>query len=265
MVSFSKKMFFALSFLYLGIHLLFFIFQRKLLFPNPSLLTKDASHSILQIPSSDGRSIYLLISEVPKSRALVLHFHGNAEIIQDTQELAEHYKKIGISFVAMEYAGYGLAHKDSISENKLYDDAEKTFTFLKERFPNQQIVLEGQSIGTGIAVELAKRGYGQKLILFSPYSSVLELARAHYPFLIFLPYLALDRFENRAKTSFIKMDTLIVHGKEDEIVPFQMGAALHSKITNSKLLALDHTGHNDLFLNHTDSIFLEIENLIGKK
>ena len=97
------------------------------------------------------------------------------------------------------------------------------------------LILVGQSIGCGPAIEMARRGYGKKLILLSPFTSLLALSKRIYPMfspaLKLLPFLLLDKFDNLAKAKELKeVESLVIHGSQDEIVPYDMGRDLAAAI-----------------------------------
>ena len=97
------------------------------------------------------------------------------------------------------------------------------------------LILVGQSIGCGPAIEMARRGYGQKLILLSPFTSLLALSQRIYPIfspaLKLLPFLLLDKFDNLAKAKELEgVKSLVIHGSQDEIVPYDMGKDLAAAI-----------------------------------
>lgn len=96
------------------------------------------------------------------------------------------------------------------------------------------LVLVGQSIGCGAAVEMARQGYGQKLLLLSPFTSLLALSQRIYPVfapaLKIFPFLLNDKFDNLAKAKQVSSETLVIHGDKDEIIPYDMGRELAGQI-----------------------------------
>jgi len=109
-------------------------------------------------------------------------------------------------------------------------------------------VLLGQSLGTGVATEMARRGSGARLILISPFTSVPEMARFRIPF--FPASLVRHRFDNKAKAAGITLPVLIIHGTEDEVVPFAMGERLVSLFPHAQLAPIRGGQHNDLLTVH---------------
>merc|ERR1712066_398041 len=98
-------------------------------------------------------------------------------------------------------------------------------------------MLMGQSIGCAVAMEMSRRGFGSRLVLLSPFTSTAEISSRFYPFLIpvlsFLPWMVRDPFDNKAKAGDVAVPTLVIHGTEDEIVPFEMGETMAKMIQGS--------------------------------
>ena len=110
-------------------------------------------------------------------------------------------------------------------------------------------MLQGQSLGSGVAVELALRGHGSRLVLISPYTSIPDLA-GKVVWLSPFRWLVRDRFDTRAAAPRIPMPVLIIHGTDDEVVPFWMGEVLAKTFAKATFLPLENAHHNDLWEEH---------------
>mmetsp|Transcript_21883 Transcript_21883/g.89042 ORF Transcript_21883/g.89042 Transcript_21883/m.89042 type:complete len:126 (-) Transcript_21883:1859-2236(-) len=107
----------------------------------------------------------------------------------------------------------------------------------------------GQSIGTGVALEMATRGWGKKVVLISPFLSLPKLVGSILPEVIaWMRFLLLDKFMNSAKITELDQPICIIHGVRDEIVPHQHGEEL-AKIGGDKVqfYSIENAGHNDIF------------------
>ena len=132
--------------------------------------------------------------------------------------------------------------------------------------PRDSIVLVGQSIGSGVALAMAEKGFGGGgLVLLSPFTSLVDMAAEVLPWLRPLltafPFFLRDRLDNasRARAAFAERRTLIVHGTRDEVVPFTQGQALAAAFPDNaavagaggsppcRFVALDGFGHNDVW------------------
>ncbi|MBK7858340.1 MAG: alpha/beta hydrolase [Archangiaceae bacterium] len=206
---------------YLAICALLFTQQRKLIFPAPA----SKAPAVRRIAPGDAGPI-------------VVFFHGNADCAGEQQWLAD---QLGHSFVAVEYPGYG-ALPGSPSEEAIYTAAEAQLQGL----PRERLVLVGQSIGSGPAVELARRGYGRKLVLLSPFTSLPDAAQLTLPWLP-ARWLTRDRFDSASKAPGISVPVLVIHGDRDEVVPYPLGARLAPLFPHGELMTISGAHHNDLW------------------
>ena len=116
-----------------------------------------------------------------------------------------------------------------------------------EHVPRERVVLVGRSLGTGVATEMARRGHGSRLILISPYTSLPEVAKGIVPFWVPVGLLMRDRFPTAERAPSVVIPVLIIHGTDDEVIPFAMGEHLASVFPHARLRQVEHAGHNDLF------------------
>ena len=102
----------------------------------------------------------------------------------------------------------------------------------KKKVKNNKIILYGESLGTGVAIEMAKKDYNS-IILESPFTSIENSAKIYYPYLP-VKFLLKDRFDSINKIKMVKTPILIMHGEKDDIVPFSMGKELYEKANDPK-------------------------------
>eukprot|EP00929_Paragymnodinium_shiwhaense_P009050 TRINITY_DN113086_c0_g1_i1.p1 TRINITY_DN113086_c0_g1~~TRINITY_DN113086_c0_g1_i1.p1 ORF type:complete len:360 (+),score=51.75 TRINITY_DN113086_c0_g1_i1:60-1139(+) len=239
-----------------------FLLQRKLIFlpdgnavPPTSRLGKP---DVILLPTGSNNALERHVAAYYKplkpNAPVLVFFHGNADQLgYGAAYLADFYRqRHGFGFYGIEYPGYGLAKEGKPTETSLYEAAEAMLQHLQDEYDvsGDRVVLVGQSIGCAVAVEMAKRGFGSKMVLLAPFTSMPDVAGSIYPFLSpllkTLPFVLLDKFDNAAKAADISIDTLVVHGTADEIVPFSMGEELVDKFQSSDLLKVPGSGHNDL-------------------
>jgi hypothetical protein len=223
---------------------------RSFLYPAPrrGLERAPDGGELLSFQAADGQTAQALwLPASPDAPALV-HFHGNGETIADSVSLGRELVRGGLSFLAVEYRGYGSSPADEgPSEEGLYADAEGALAMLVQRGVSpERIVLWGTSLGSGVALEMAVRGHGSRLILVTPYTSIPDVAARVVPFLP-ARWLIGDRFDNLAKAARVRVPTLVLHGDHDALVPYDMGLALARAIDGAELITVAGGGHNDLF------------------
>jgi fermentation-respiration switch protein FrsA (DUF1100 family) len=211
------------------------------------------------IASKAGRKVFALYAPPDGDAVPVLvHFHGNGEELVDLVDLVTLIRARGVGVLAVEYPGYGLSRENEPNETNIYEDAEVALRHLIDGgVARERIVLSGQSLGSGVAVEMARRGLGARLLLFSPYTSMSDMANHYLPV---LPnhFLVRDRFDNAVKAPGIALPVLVVHGTDDEVIPFRFGKKLAGLFPDARFFPLERGRHNDLFLRGGDSLLDEV-------
>jgi len=226
-----------------------YVAQRRIIYPVPGRViqpnTEDASLEEISVPGAHN-TVGLYFAGAPGAPTL-LHFHGNGEQIADLIALGRAVQARGLGFFAMEYPGYGIA-EGAPSEPTNYAAAEASIQHLQARHgvTRDKLVLQGQSLGTGVAVEMARRGHGARLILLSPYTSMVDMGKLTLP--VFPGDLIHDRYLNLEKAPAVSQPTLVIHGTHDEVIPVSMGVRVADALPHAELRLVDAGRHNDLFV-----------------
>jgi pimeloyl-ACP methyl ester carboxylesterase len=223
---------------YLAVCAAVFFLQRGMLFPAPRASLREPPANVGYQRLKGAELLYL---PGEPGAPVVVHFHGNGEQVLDTLDLGEALQTEGLGFLAVEYPGYGFA-PGAPTEEGIYAAAVSALEWVKA----ERVVLSGQSIGTGVAVEMARRGYGERVALFSPYTSVTALAALHFSWLP-TGLLVRDRFDSAAKAPQIHQPVLIVHGEQDDLIPIALGEELAKRFPKAQLVRVAGAGHNDLW------------------
>lgn len=175
---------------------------------------------------------------------VLLYFHGNAESAAQNVPMAADLAGRGLDVVLVEYRGYG-GLPGSPFETGLYEDAQAALDAVLARDVSPaRIALVGRSLGTGVASELAHRGHGKALVLVSPYTSMVDMGR-----LVVGPMAALlmpDRFDTARKVPDLAIRVTVIHGTQDEVIPFEQGRTVASLAKQGLLCAVDGASHNDI-------------------
>ncbi|WP_162601148.1 alpha/beta hydrolase [Occallatibacter savannae] len=235
---------------YAAIVAAFYFSQRSLLyFPPRGYLEKAPNKRFLEVPvtTADGLSLKAWYAPASSKSSTIVFFHGNGDSLLGAAQIAEPYIRAGYGFLAVEYRGYsGLPGKPT--EVGLYNDARACIEkLIASGVAPQHIILYGHSLGTGVAVQMAREFPVGGLMLLAPCLSIASLAQIHYPFLP-ARLLVLDRFENDKKISHIHVPVLIANGAEDQLIPPSHGAKLFSLARDPKEYhSIPGTGHNDSF------------------
>lgn len=203
--------------------------------------------TLLTARAADGVPVNALEFAAPKATRTIVHFHGNAETAEDNAALARDFKRRGFSVVLAEYRGYGRSKGAPPTEEGLYLDAAAILDALAARGVGpERVVLWGQSLGTGVATEMAKRNRGSRLVLVAPFTSTYELGKRIVPILP-MSYVMVDRFDSIDKAPTIAMPTLVVHGNIDDVIPMEFGKRLSEAFPHATFLEVPEGRHDNLY------------------
>ncbi|AFZ17843.1 alpha/beta hydrolase [Allocoleopsis franciscana] len=235
-----KRLIRSLIFIYTFFCLyVFFFADGKIFLPQPSSYAD--TRDILKVTTHDQIQLSAVYLPNPASQYTIVYIHGNAEDLGDIQPVLQSLQKIGFSVFAYDYRGYGTS-QGKPSERHAYQDIEVVYNYLVRQLgvPPRRIIAFGRSVGGGSAVDLAARQPLAGLILESSFISAF---RVILPF----PILPFDKFPNLDKIKKVKCPVLIMHGKADEVIPFQHGQKLFAAAHEPKLsFWVDEASHNDL-------------------
>jgi len=223
----------------------------SVLFPAPRVdRAPDAlATKLVDLPEDDGSASAMALWYPPPNDTarVVVFFHGNGETIFDDAPLAETLAAEGLGVMLVEYRGYGITYGTSPTERSLYDDGEAAMNKLHRSFgiPNERIGIWGVSLGTSIASEMARRGHGTRLALVAPFTSIVDVAKRKVPWLP-MSLVMKHQLDTLSRAKAIAQPTLVVHGDQDELVPFDMGETLSRAIPHGRLMRIAGGHHNDV-------------------
>lgn len=176
----------------------------------------------------------------------VLFFQGNAGDIADRAPRMAFYQSKGLGAAFLSYRGFG-GSTGHITETGLITDARTAYDWLTQRTPPGKIALTGESLGTGIAVQLAAQVPVAAVALDAPYASTLAIAQWRFPYLP-VALLMKDQFLSIDHIAAIRAPLLIQHGTADEVIPFTSGQTLFAAAVEPKIfIPLPSRGHEIIF------------------
>jgi fermentation-respiration switch protein FrsA (DUF1100 family) len=154
----------------------------------------------------------------------------------------------------MAYRGYAGSTGYPTEANNIADARRAYDALVQEGVPPSSIILYGESLGTNVATRMAAEKASAGLILESPYTSVLEIALTDYPFLP-VRLLLSDRYETDKVIPQVRVPLLILHGKQDDVIPVAMAHRL-VKLANEpkRLVILPEGEHSDLYLEGNNAL-----------
>jgi fermentation-respiration switch protein FrsA (DUF1100 family) len=231
--------------LYAVVCLLVLVFQDRLVwFPDRArpVLPRGDDVEELELVTTDGVRLVAWLLEARAPRGWLLFCHGNAGNVESRVPVGRTLRDLGWSVLLLDYRGYG-ASAGRPSEEGTVLDAEAAFDALVARRPDP-VALFGESLGVGVALELARRRPVAALVLESGFTSIPDMGASAYPWLP-ARWLARIRYDNLAKIGTTRAPILLVHSPHDEIVPFAHAERLRAAAPPGTELLATRGGHND--------------------
>ena len=226
------------------------VLERRLIFhPDGRVATPGLGIAGLRVvPAGPASGLAARAWHVPASpnAPTMVFLHGNAGNIGDREDRIAAFAQAGLGILMVEYPGYG-GEPGRPSEKALLGAGRRALEFLDgEGVPSRDVVLYGESIGTGIATRLATEREVGGLVLESPYTSILDIACTLLPWLP-VRLLLSQRFEQLSLIARVHAPLLVLQGALDRIVPPAMGQAVYAAAnTPKRLWTAPLAGHNDL-------------------
>jgi fermentation-respiration switch protein FrsA (DUF1100 family) len=223
--------------IYLGLLLFLYLYQDHLLYL-PDLPSRKVditpenaglAFESVTLTAEDGVKTDGWFLPHPKARATLLFFHGNAGNISHRLDSLALFHSLGLSVLIIDYRGYGRS-EGRPNEAGIYRDADAAWRHLVDtrQIAPEHILLFGRSFGGAVAAYLASRHPALGLILESTFTSAPEMAAQLYPW---LPARWLTRFkyDSRGRLADIHMPLLVIHSRQDDIIPFSHGETLYAE------------------------------------
>ena len=235
---------------YTLICVIFYFFQHFFFF-RPEILPHEFTYKYpfdfeeKDFEMEDGGHINAIHFRVPNSRGVIYYLKGNSRSIKGWGKFAKDFVSNGYDFFMMDYRGFGKS-KGKRTENILYNDAQTLYQWLSRQYPEDEIVIYGRSMGSGIAARIASWNKPKMLILDSPYYSFFhQIKRYGY----ILPLRWLLRYQIRTDRFFKKIESpiFLIHGTKDRLIPYEHSVLLQKiQPERAQLLTIEGGGHNNL-------------------
>lgn len=193
-----------------------------------------------------GKGLHGWFARQPGSGVVTLHLHGNGGNITHRMLSARHILAAGSSVLLLDYRGYGKS-EGRPTERGLYEDAEAAYRWLlAQGYEARQIILHGESLGTAVAVELARRHPCRAVILEAPFTSAKAVAGRVLPLLG--PALVWG-YDSLSKIRQVRVPLMFIHGDRDEVIAYEFGQKLFRAANEPKRFwTISGATHNDLHL-----------------
>ena len=194
-----------------------------------------------------------------KDYKTILFLHGNAGSLENRIHKINHFEDMNVNFLLVSWRGFS-GNEGKPTEKGLYQDAKSAVAWLKSKgISENDIIIYGESLGTGVATEIAQNKNFGGIILESPFTSMIDAGKDKYPFLP-VRLLLKDKYESDKKINNIKSPILIMHGKVDNIVPFHMGRKMYELANEPKYSYFSE--YDDHMMEYNEKLLKALRNFI---
>ena len=243
MLNLNNKMFFVKSIIlvfsiYIVLLIFLYFYQRKLLY-HPTVNNYIEANNLvpkiekITILTSDNHYLLGWFHKKDISKKTILFLHGNAGSIENRIYKLNHFENLDLNFLIIAWRGFS-GNSGKPNEKGLYDDARSAVNWLKSiGIKEEKIILYGESLGAAVAIEISQNKNFAGMILESAFTSMVEMGKKYYPFFP-VTILLQDRYESINKIKNVYFPVLVMHGKKDQIVPFDMGKKIYASANPPK-------------------------------
>ena len=261
-----NKIYFSLILLllvYLVITSCLYLFQRSLLYhPTENNYYGDVlkvSIEKIKIKTKDNLELLSWYHKKNSKYKIILFLHGNAGTLENRIHKINHFKDMKVNFLILAWRGFSK-NKGKPTEQGFYEDANSAIKWLKtEGFEEEDIIIYGESLGTGVTTEIAQNKNFAGIILESPFTSMIDAGKNKYPFFP-IRLLLKDKYESSKKIKNINSPILIMHGEKDSIVPFYMGQKMYELANKPKYFYFSK--YDDHMMEFNEKLLQQLKNFI---
>lgn len=240
-----------IAIIYAAIAALMWAVQRSLLYYPHRQMGTPADHGLpgftaLTLRAEDGMRLAVWHFPARQGFPTVLYFHGNAGHLGYRQPIYATLAQAGFGVLALSYRGFGTS-EGSPTEQGLYRDGRAAIAYARDALyvPPERLVLYGESLGTGVAVQMATEFPVGAVVLQAPFTSITDVAARLYPFMP-VRMLIKDRFDSLRKMPRVGAPVLILHGERDTLIAPAYGRELLAAVRGPQHgVFFPDTGHDD--------------------
>ncbi|MCE3233611.1 MAG: hypothetical protein K0R98_1868 [Rickettsiaceae bacterium] len=236
--------------LYAGINAYLYVFQRNLLYHPVKEMAGPATYGVadtekIDLTTSDNVKIVAWYKKTKFGKPVMLYLHGNAGNLSDRAEKLKAFLAKDMGMLAVSWRGFG-GSDGSPTEEGLYNDARAAIKYLSDNgIKPENIFFYGESLGSGVAVQMATEFEVRAMVLEAPYTSISSRAAELYPY-IAVKLLLKDHFSSIEKIGKVHTPVMIFHGYLDNVMPVTHGRRMLEAANEPKEARIfDHTGHTD--------------------
>lgn len=212
----------------------------------------------LTFTTNDGVKLNGLLFKSTQSKGLIFYLHGNAGSLNTSALIAKTYTGLGYDIFMIDYRGFGKSEGDISEQAQLFSDNQIVYDELKKSYKEEDILILGYSIGTGMATKLASMNKPKRLILQAPYYSLVDMMKKKYPYIptFILKY----RFETKEYLKKCDMPITIFHGKQDQVIYHGSSVKLMADFDKINLFTLKNQDH--FYITRNEQYLLELKKIL---
>ena len=244
------KILLGLLIVYIAICTILFFNQEQLIF-FPNKLSPHFQFAFpgefeeINIKTSDNKLLNAVLFKADSSRGVIFYLHGNAGALDSWGEVAKTYTDMHYDVFMLDYRGYGKSEGYITNQHQFLDDVQQAYNYIKKKYPENEIIVLGYSIGTGAAANIAANNHPRLLILQAPYYSLTDMMKHNYP--IIPTFILKYKFETNKYIQNCKMPIIIFHGDADGVIYYQSSLKLRALLKpTDTLITLHNQGHNGI-------------------
>jgi uncharacterized protein len=252
--------------LYAVICSLLYFFQEKIIFI-PEKLDRQHRFAFQQpfeerfITMQDGVALHGLHFKTDSAKGLIFYLHGNAGSLDGWGHVAKTYTDNHYDVFIFDYRGFGKSEGKIKGSEQVFQDNQQLYDTLKKQYPENQMIVLGYSIGSGMAARLAATNHPKKLILQAPYYNLPDMLKKLIPFVP--SWILKYRFMTNEYLKEYAQPITIFHGDQDEVIPYESSLQLQAEFKpKDSLITLKNQGHNGITEN--PEYQLAIKALLGQ-
>jgi pimeloyl-ACP methyl ester carboxylesterase len=197
------------------------------------------------INTVDGTILSGLLFTADSAKGVIFYLHGNSGSLHTWGNVAKTYTDLNYDVFLLDYRGFGKSEGIIDGQDQLYADIQSAYDVLKQNYSENEIIVLGYSIGTGLAAKVASTNNPHLLILQAPYYSLTDMMRNTYPIIptVFLKY----KFETNEYLQDCKMPVVLFHGRHDQVIYYGSSLKLKAEFKSTdRLITLKGQGHNGM-------------------
>jgi len=225
-----------------------FVMQRQLIYhPFRQILATPEAVGLkfheIKLKSPDGVEFMVWFIPAESSVVSAVYFHGNAENVSNSIDRYQMLHDLGVNVYAFEYRGYA-GSMGTPSEDAIAQDLTTFSEYLTESLPaGAKIILLGRSLGGGVAAIFATIHAVDGIIFESTFNRMVDVGRKAFPYLP-ISLLLRERYDSEAIVRSLNTPVLVVHSRDDEVIPFELGRKLFDAAAGEKSFAEIEGSHN---------------------